>query len=110
MHFIRFLVKKGREDILDQIAIKFLELRDERQGIVNVDVQTAFDMSDQQKSELKTKLEQMLNKKVRFKIHTVPEVVGGFIAKVDDTVYDASVKHQLEILKRQFLKGGAALN
>jgi F-type H+-transporting ATPase subunit delta len=110
MHFIRFLVKKGREDLLDQVAQKFLELRDEKLGIVNVDVQTAFEMTELQKSELQAKLEQMLNKKVRFKIQTVPDVVGGFVAKVNDTVYDASVKHQLEILKQQLLKGGAALN
>ncbi len=37
-------------------------------------------------------------------------MIGGFVAKVGDTVFDASVKHQLEILKKQFLEGGASLN
>jgi F-type H+-transporting ATPase subunit delta len=111
MHFIRFLVKKGRENLLHEIADKFIELRDERQGIVNVNVRTAFELTEQQKEDLKNKIEQMLNKKTRFKIKIDPEVVGGFIAQVHDTVYDASVKHQLEILKQQLLKDdGAALN
>ncbi len=108
MHFIRFLVKKGREDLLQEIAEKYLELRDERAGIVNVNIRTAFELTDTQTNELKTKIEKMLNKKARLKIQIDPEVVGGFVAQVNDTVFDASVKHQLETLKQQLLKSGAA--
>jgi F-type H+-transporting ATPase subunit delta len=111
MHFVRFLVKKGRENLLQGIAEKFLELRDERAGIVNVNVRTAFELTDSQTGELKNKIEKMLNKKARLKIEIDPDVVGGFVAQVNDTVYDASVKHQLETLKQQLLKSnGAALN
>ncbi len=111
MHFVRFLVKKGRENLLLEIAEKFLKLRDERAGIVNVNVRTAFELTDSQINELKSKIETMLNKKARLKVNIDPDVVGGFIAQVNDTVYDASVKHQLETLKQQLLKSGtAALN
>jgi F-type H+-transporting ATPase subunit delta len=111
MHFVRFLVKKGRENLLFEVARKFLELRDEKSGIVNVDIRTAFELTEQQKNDLRNKIEKMLNKTARIRIKIEPDVVGGFIAKVNDTVYDASVKHQLEILKQQLLKGsGAALN
>ncbi len=111
MHFIRFLVKKGRENLLLEISNKFLDLRDEKLGVVNVNIRTAFELTERQMSEIKNKIEKMLNKKARLKIKIEPEVVGGFIAQVNDTVYDASVKHQLEILKRQLLKSnGAALN
>jgi F-type H+-transporting ATPase subunit delta len=111
LHFVRFLVKKGRENLLYEISRKFLELRDEKSGIVNIEVRSAFELTDRQKDELKDRLEKMLNKKARIRIKIEPEIVGGFIAKVNDTVYDASVKHQLDILKQQLLKGSyAALN
>ena len=110
LHFIRFLVKKGRENLMSEIATKFLQLRDERMGIVNVDIQTAFELSGEQENNLRDTIEKMLKKKARLKIKVHPEVVGGFIAKVNDTVYDASVKHQLENLKQQLLKGGTAVN
>lgn len=111
MNFIRFLVKKGREDLLYNIAGKFLELRDEELGIVNVNIQTAFELTEHQMIEIRDKIEKMLNKKTRLKIKIDPDVVGGFIAQVNDTVYDASVKHQLEILKQKLLKSNrAALN
>ncbi len=111
MHFVRFLVKKGRENLLGEIAHKYLQLRDEKLGIVNVDVRTAFELTEQQKNELKSKIEKMLNKTARLRVKIEPEVVGGFIAQVNDTVYDASVRHQLDILKQQLLSSsGAALN
>ena len=111
MHFVRFLVKKGRENLLQEIASKFLELRDKRAGIVNVNVRTVFELTDSQTNELKNKIENMLGKKARLSVKIDPDVVGGFVAQVNDTVYDASVKHQLETLKQQLLKGGsAALN
>ncbi|HEY6907515.1 MAG TPA: ATP synthase F1 subunit delta [Ignavibacteriaceae bacterium] len=111
LHFVRFLVKKGRENLLYEISRKFLELRDEKSGIVNIEVRSAFELTDRQRDELKERLEKMLNKKARIRIEIEPGIVGGFIAKVNDTVYDASVKHQLEILKQQLLKGSkAALN
>lgn len=111
MHFVRFLVKKGRENLLYEIMHKFLELRDEKLGIVNVDVRAAFELTEQQKNDLRNKIEKMLKKTARIRIKIEPDVVGGFIAQVNDTVYDASIKHQLELLKQQLLKGsGAALN
>ena len=110
MHFVRFLIKKGRENLLAQIASKFLELRDEKLGVVNVEVRAAYEFNDQQKLNIQSKLEKVLNKKIRFKIIIDPQIIGGFIAKVNDTVYDASIMHQLAILKQQLLKGGVALN
>ncbi len=53
MHFVRFLVKKGRENLLQEIAEKFLELRDERAGIVNVNIRTAFELTGTQTNDLK---------------------------------------------------------
>lgn len=110
MNFLEFLVEKNREDLLGNISRIFLEMRDEHQGIVNVEVFSASVFSDEQTEELKTNLERLLNKKVRLSFKIKSEIIGGFIAKVNDTVFDASLIHQLELLKAQFLKGGASLN
>ncbi len=110
MQFLRFVVEKGREDLLLNILKKFLELRDEHLGIVNVVVKTAFEFTAEQKDILRKKLEEFLGKKVRFSFKIDESIIGGFVAKFGDTVYDASLTHQLELLKKQFLHGGASLN
>ena len=110
MNFLGFLVEKNREDLLDNISKIFLELRDEHLGIVTVEVTSASSFNDEQTEQLKNNLERFLNKKVRLSFKINKEIIGGFIAKVNDTVFDASLLHQLELLKTQFLKGGASLN
>jgi ATP synthase, F1 delta subunit len=110
LSFLKFIVDKNREDILFSIIGKFLELKDENLGIVNVDVVTAVEFTAEQETALKTKIEAYLNKKVRLSYKIDRQIIGGFIAKVGDTVFDASLKHQLDLLKKQFVKGGASLN
>jgi F-type H+-transporting ATPase subunit delta len=108
--FIKFVIDKNREDILDSIIEKFLELRDEKLGLVRVEVRTSFDFTDEQKEKLRKRLESILNKKAHLKFIVDNTIVGGFIAKVGDTVYDASIKHQLELLRKEFLHGSVQLN
>ena len=110
LDFVEFLVSKKRESLLGSICKRFLELRDEHLGIANVFVTTASEFTTEQKTVLQSKLEKILNKKVQLNFKTEVKLVGGFIAKVDDTLYDASIKHQLELLKKQFLKGDFSLN
>lgn len=110
LKFIRFVINKRREEILYEIAKRFLELRDEHLGIVNIDVKTAFEFTDDQKNQLKDKFKTILNKTVIIKYEVDKNIIGGFVARVGDTVYDASVLHQLELLKKEFMKGGLSLN
>ncbi len=108
--FVHFLVEKNRENLLADIIELFNGLKDEKLGIVNVDVKSSVPFSAKQTEDLKDKLEKYLNKKVRFNFRTDERMLGGFVVKIGDTVIDASMTHQLELLKRQFLKGSASLN
>jgi F-type H+-transporting ATPase subunit delta len=103
--FIRFLVEKNREDYLYWIMKQFLDLRNTKLGIVEAQVTTAVKFNEKQTLELKRKLESILGKKVELNFVIDKEILGGFIAKVGDTLYDGSIKNQLVNLKRQFLQG-----
>lgn len=110
MDFVEFVVSKKRESLLNSIGKRFLELRDEHLGIANVFVTSATEFSIEQKNVLQGRLEKILDKKVQLDFETDLSLVGGFIAKVNDTLYDASIRHQLELLKKQFLTGEISLN
>lgn len=110
MEFLQFIIEKRREDLIQSILEKFIQLYNEHMGIAEAEIHVAFEISDDQKQSLKQKLEQLVNKKIKINFHLDPQIIGGFVARVDDTVFDASVKHQLEILKKQFIEGGASLN
>ncbi len=110
MNFLNFLIEKKRENLLGDIVKIFLVLRDEKLGFVNVNVKTVMDFTNEQVNQFKNNLEKLLQKKVRLRFKVDQNVIGGFIAQVGDTVYDASLKHQLELLKKQFLLGSPTLN
>lgn len=110
LDFINFVINKGREDILPEILEKFGSLKDEHTGVVKVDVTTAFDFSAEQRTQLQQKFEAYLKKKTRLTFNVDSNIIGGFIAKVGDTVYNASMVHQLGLLKKEFLQGSITLN
>jgi F-type H+-transporting ATPase subunit delta len=108
--FLKFLIEKNRENLLENIALIFLDLKDEQDGIVSVEVKAPESFTGDQLEKFKSNLEKTLSKKVRLNLKIDSDIIGGFVAKVGDTVFDASLKHQLELLKKQLLKGGASLN
>jgi len=110
LNFLRFVIKKRRENYLVNILEKYLDLRDEHLGIANVDVKTAYEFDEEQSKTLQSNLETKLNKQVRLNYSIDKTILGGFIAKIGDTMYDASIKHQLKLLKKKFTEGGVTLN
>jgi len=110
MEFILFVVKKKREEILSSILEKFKELRDLKLGFVNVNVLVASEFSDSQRNELQNKLQNVLKKKVRMSYKVDEKILGGFIVQAGDTVFNASIKHQLDLLKKHFIEASPVTN
>ena len=108
--FIDFVIGKKRESLLNTIASRFLELKDEQIGEVQVSVKTVYDFSEEQKQALTEYLEKTLNKKVRLTFTIDEDLIGGFVAKAGDTLFDASLQHQLGLLKNQLLYGSISKN
>lgn len=99
--FLFMLVDKTREALIDSIAVEFGVLHDQSLGIANADLISAYELDEADKSKLQSKLEELTNKRVRISSSIDRTLVGGFLAQVADTVYDGSVRRQLEILKQQ---------
>jgi F-type H+-transporting ATPase subunit delta len=96
--FVLLLAAKDREGILPEIIAQYYRLSDERSGVVNATANAASKFSPEQEQQLTQQLEQATGKKVRLKVGRDPSLVGGFTVQVQDTVWDASVKRQLELL------------
>jgi F-type H+-transporting ATPase subunit delta len=110
LQYLLFVATKGRENILIEILEKFFEIRDEHLRIARINVTTSFEFTQEQKNQIEQQFEKLLNKKVYMTYSDDNNLVGGFVARVGDTIYDASIIHQLELLKKQFLLGNISLN
>jgi len=107
MKFVHLLASKGREALLPEIIKQFYILRDERLGILHVTTRTAVAFKPDQERQLIAQLEAATKKKVRLTYVTDASLKGGFIVQHDDTVWDASVRRQLELLHERFVVGTA---
>lgn len=105
MKFVVLLASKGREGLLPEIIRQFYALRDRRLGILNVTARTAVAFKPEQEKLLVDKLESATKKKVRITFVIDPSLKGGFVVQHDDAVWDASVRHQLELLRERLVEG-----
>jgi F-type H+-transporting ATPase subunit delta len=105
LRFLLLLTEKNRENVLPQIIEAFFRLQDELLGIVNVKVRAASELTNHQRLQLEQKFESISHKKIRIKDSVDKQLIGGFIARVGDTVFDGSVRRQLELLKQRLIEG-----
>lgn len=102
MVLINLLVTKGRESSLKQISERFSELYNEHKNILDVDVNTAFELDDQQTASLREALEKITQKIVHLNTKVDAELIGGLSVRIHDTMFDGTVRHKMSQLKQQF--------
>ncbi|RAR71329.1 ATP synthase F1 subunit delta [Flavobacterium aciduliphilum] len=98
------LAANKRFEILNSIAKEYNRLYDESNGIEVAKVTTAFPITDDLKSKVLAKVAQFSNKKITLQNVVDPSIIGGFILRVGDQQYNASVAAKLSELKREFAK------
>lgn len=104
MQFLCLLIDKGREDIFPAVVRAYHSLRDERLGIKEARARVAMKMSAEEEQRLKEQLESVIGGRIRLHVVEDPDLVGGIVVRVGDTVYDGSVQHQLATLREQLEK------
>lgn len=104
MAFLRILIQKGREPYLPEIADDFIAQYKKIKQITTVKVTTAKSMSTSALSTLRAQLEGSSQTDSTVEIETAvdADLIGGFILEFDGNIYDSSVAHKLEALKRKF--------
>lgn len=95
---LSLLAKKGRAEMIRGVIISFLRQLDEERDIATADIVSALELNDDLKRDLEAKLSTMSGKSIKAKYRIDPSIIGGFTARIDDRMIDASVTHQLQRL------------
>ena len=96
------LFENKRFEILEAIAIQYNKLFDESNGIEVAKVTTAFPITAELETKVLAKIAEFSNKKITIQNIVDPTIIGGFILRVGDQQYNASVASKLSELKREF--------
>jgi F-type H+-transporting ATPase subunit delta len=102
-NFIMLLLDKGRIAALPDIARVHRTLIDEHAGRMRATVTSARPLDPMLETRLKTALEKSSGKVVLFDKREDPAILGGLVTQLGDTVYDGSVRTQLQQLREELL-------
>ena len=102
---INILVANKRTALLGNVAKSFIDLYNEAQGVKVATVITAIPLSSELESKVMAKIKELTgSEKVTLKNEVDPAIIGGFVLRVGDIQYNASIANQLGNLKREFSK------
>ena len=102
--FINIIIRKGRESELPEIAQEFINQYREIKGISIVNVISAEELPSETLESIRKKLieSKLTRGNIEFNTSVNKELIGGFVISFEDKLYDASVKNQLNELRKQF--------
>jgi F-type H+-transporting ATPase subunit delta len=98
----RLLKENKRFEILEAIAVQYNTQFDELNGVEVANVITAFPITADLEAKILAKAATISTKKITIHNTVDPSIIGGFVLRIGDKQYNASVSNRLQELKREF--------
>lgn len=98
------LAESGKLHYLPDLADGYRERLLAHQNIVRAEVTSAAPLSPEKTKAVEESLSKATGKKVELSTRVDPELLGGVVAKIGSTVYDGSVRTQLERLRKELVE------
>lgn len=102
--FFNIILRKGREKYLPEIADQFMDQYKVLNHISTVYLTTAVEITEEKLAQIKSKLieSDITDEKIELITKVDPDIIGGFVIEIGDKLYDASVTHKLDKLRKEF--------
>ncbi len=108
LNFLKVLSRHGRMGSIRATARSARKLLNEQRNRVEVEVRTAAALSDSQRKAISVRLAAMLGREVVLNMKVDPELLGGVVVRVGDTLYDGSLSSKLLSIRTQAIDRTAA--
>jgi len=102
MNFLVLIGENGREDVYPLIVKRFIHLYDEVRGIEVAKVISAIELDKETLSRIQKHVSLLTGKTIDLETEIDEDIIGGYILKIGDYQYDASVKNNVQKLRREF--------
>ena len=104
-NFVAVITDNRRLPLFSEILKQVEQELDDRQGFAEAQVSSARQLSDPEKQMLEVEIAKMTGKRVRARYAQDASLLGGAVVQVGSTIYDGSVKGQLEKIWEQLVEG-----
>ncbi len=109
LKFLKVTARHGRMDCLRQVRSAAHTLFNEMRGRVEISVETAEAINSLLMSQIQQRLTTALGRQVELHCRVNPQLLGGLVIRVGDTVYDGSLENQLARMRSETLDRAAQL-
>ena len=106
-NFLLVVVEKGRADEIDAIAREFDQLCRREEGVLDVELTTAFELSDDERRSILAQIERASGRRVEATSKVDPDLIGGLVLQAGSMRLDASVRGRLERLRHELATTGS---
>jgi F-type H+-transporting ATPase subunit delta len=98
-NFLKVLLKNHRLIDLKEINKRFVAELDQRFGMVSAQVTTARPVPESSQEVLRAKISEITGSRVRVQFAVDESLIGGVVTRIGSTIYDGSVRGQLQRIK-----------
>jgi F-type H+-transporting ATPase subunit delta len=105
LRFLEMVVQKRREEVLPEVPAEFQHLAYAMLNVLPVEVTTAVPLTPEERTALAASLGRRTGKRIRLVEKIEPELMGGMVLRLGDTIIDGSVQGQLQRLRQRLLAG-----
>jgi len=102
LRFFSLIIRKGREVFLESICLAFEDIYKDYKNVVGAELITASESDDKIRKLVVDKLKSITAKSIELKEIVNEDIIGGFVVRMEDYQYDASVVTQLRRLRKNY--------
>ncbi|MAJ45480.1 MAG: ATP synthase F1 subunit delta [Candidatus Marinimicrobia bacterium] len=103
IEILNILLDKDIVRELPAIMSRYQNIVSEKTKSAQVLITVSESIGEQQISNLKKSIETKINKKIDIQLNVNPEIMGGMVLRLDNTIIDGSIKRQLEKIRKHFV-------
>jgi F-type H+-transporting ATPase subunit delta len=104
VNFLKLLIEKHRMPVMFRVRANYDALWEEENKLLPVEITSAVELDERTISQLGDRISEQTGRKVELSSRVEPDILGGIIVQVGNSVLDASVRNRLEQLRRQVAK------
>ncbi|HSY69487.1 MAG TPA: ATP synthase F1 subunit delta [Edaphobacter sp.] len=102
-NFLAVVMEHQRLAELDEVLTEYHAIADEQSNLTEADITSARPLNDQDRAELEAQVAKLAGGRVRATYHQDATLLGGAVVRIGSTVYDGSIRAQLQQLKQKLV-------
>ncbi len=107
LNFLKLLIENHRMPVIFRTRQQFEHLWEQENQLLPVEITSAIELDQEMTESLGKSIGERAGRKVRLAAHVDPDILGGIVLRVGNSILDASIRNRLEQLRRQVAQGAS---